>query len=120
MRCLVCGNSATNDRRGLCTLHYSRFNAAKRKLPESDRDAFEAELIERKMLLPPKPKGRRVEQDIFAEIAQRINTQRKTAGQRLDEEALEIASEISDQAKKAAAKLNKSSAKPKPRKAANS
>lgn len=108
LKCLICGKPASNDRRGLCGLHYSRFNAAKKKLPEEERQAFERELIEKKLLLPPKPKGRVVTEDPFAEIAnKRLQNRTKT----IDEEAAEIIAEGDAQLKKIHTKHNQNADK---------
>ncbi len=82
-KCLICGKPVRQ--RGLCVTHHSRFYQAKMALPPEKREAFEAELIRKNLLSPPKPRGRQVESDVFADIADRLLTQ----GEKLDREAEE-------------------------------
>lgn len=94
MKGVVCDSLADNDRRGLCGVHYSQFNAADKNLPLGDRETCEREFSGKELLFSPKPKGRVVTGVSFAAIAsQRLQYNQKT----IDEDTAEIIAEGDEQ-----------------------
>ncbi|XZE18773.1 hypothetical protein SH449x_004076 [Pirellulaceae bacterium SH449] len=65
--CLVCGDLATNLKRGLCLRHYEQFRRKRDSLKPEAADAWELQLIESGKLLP-KQQGKKFGiDDPFAE-----------------------------------------------------
>lgn len=64
--CILCNNPPRS--RGLCETHYAQFARAKRKLPASQKDAFDAEAVRLGKIEPVEPLA-----NPFIEIAQEIS-----------------------------------------------
>jgi len=55
-----CTTPRKGGSRGLCKRHYSMYRRKKRKLTDRKRKALDRDLIKRRMLLPLKPKSKRI------------------------------------------------------------
>jgi len=65
--CLVCGEVATNLKRGLCIKHYEQFRRKRDVLTKDAAEAFELLLIENDKLLPKQQGKKFGTDDPFAE-----------------------------------------------------
>jgi hypothetical protein len=100
-QCLRCGKRSTI--RGLCRAHYAQFNKAKKVAIELGFpvDLFDAELVQRGLILPDQKKQTDAFEDVLAEMLARQKSN-KTLDQKASVSPMDI---ISTQADIEAAKI---------------
>lgn len=106
--CLVCDKPVYS--RGLCAKHHNDFHREKKKVPQEHQEGFEKELIEKGLLLPRQPPGKKAKEPlVFREIAAKYS---KPIQQEIDE-ASEKVGESVERAKAKRTKKTKSENTPK-------
>lgn len=78
--CLIDGCDGSKKLiRGLCQKHYTQFKRQIDSIEESNREAFEAKLVEKGQLLPAKTPGKKSEYNPFADLAHEMGLAQKPA-----------------------------------------